>query len=155
MSRSRVDDRARAIYEFLSSNLNKPYALGDLLAAIGHRDSCTTRSAIRKARTLAEEDGVCFPIACPANGNTYCVTDNPAAVVDPSIHLGSIALGVGVRKDVHDEFIRSRMAQLDPVDRAMVHSLDRMGAAQRETRDAHREMMKAMVAMRRGRRDES
>lgn len=156
MSRQRVAERAELIYGYLRENLNEPHSIHDLLGALSMQPTNTTRRAIRKARDLAESDGLCFPIACPANGNTYCVTDDPSAAVDPSLHLGSIALGVGVRKDVHDDFIRSRMAQLSPVERSMFHSIEKYEEAQRASRVAHQEVIKAMVGMRRaGREDES
>lgn len=155
MSRSRVEQRARRVYEHLKGNRNKPYRLPDLLAALNLQDSRTTRAAIRRAREYAAEDGLCFPVACPANGHTYCVTDDPSAVVDPSMHLGRIGLGIGVRKDVHDDFIRSRSAQLTPVERSMVHSLEKYEAAQRASREAYSDITKAMVAMRREQRQAS
>lgn len=155
MTRSRVDDRAQLIYDFLKANLNTVYKIGDLLGALDLNDGTTTRTAIRRARGLAVEDGLCFPVACPANGFTYCVTDNPSAALDPAIHLGGIGLGVGVRKDVHDEFIRSRMAELTPSERSLVLSIDHMDAAQRESRKAQREVLKAIVGFRRGLRDET
>lgn len=150
MSRTRVNDRAQLIYDFLKLNLNTVYKIGDLLTELDLNDSKTTRTAIRRARGLAEKDGLCFPVACPANGFTYCVTDNPAAVLDPSIHLGTIGVGVGVRKDVHDEFMRSRMAQLSPSERSLVLSMEHMDAAAREQRQAYGEVMKAIVGLRRG-----
>lgn len=155
MSRNRVKTRARAIYAHLRANLNTPFTIDELLVEVGYQDGATTRSAIRRARDLAQADGLCLPVACPANDNTYCVTDHPGAVVDPAIHLGNIALGVGARKDVHDEFIRSRLAQLSPTERAMITSLDKFDAAAREQREAHHEVMKAMVAMRREQRVEN
>lgn len=154
MSRNRVEERARAIYDHLRADLNTLYTLHDLLAAVDLRESATTRTAIGKARELAAEDGLCLPVACPANGYTYCVTDDPGAVVDPSMHLGRISIGVGVRKDVHDDFIRSRMSKLSPADRSMFHSLEKYEEAQRATREAYNEITKAMVAVRRERRDE-
>lgn len=149
MSRGRVDQRAETIYAFLKKNLNKPFVIGDLMKKTSLRDSSTTRAAIRKARDLAARDGLCFPVACWDNGNTYCVTDVPQAAIDPSIHLGKIAQGVGVRKDVHDDFIRARMNKLTPGERAMFHSLEHFEKAQRESREAYIGVLKAMSSMRR------
>lgn len=148
MTRGRVDDRARRIYEFLKANLNRPFLIGDLLAAVDLHDSQTTRAAIRRARGFAADDGLCFPVACPANGKTYCVTDEPSVVVDPALHLGAIAIGVGVRKDVHDEFMRERMSKLSPAERALVHVLEKWGATERAHRQVQGEFLTAMVAMR-------
>jgi hypothetical protein len=119
------------------------------MAATGLRDSATTRAAIKKARGLAEDDGLCFPVACWDNGNTYCVTDTATAVIDPAIHLGKIANGVGVRKDIHDDFIRSRMNHLTPAERAMFHSLEEYEASQRQNRQAYASLLKAVTGMRR------
>lgn len=149
MSRSRVADRAGKIYDFLKANINTLYTFDDLCRALGLQDGSTTRAAIRRARGLAEEDDLCFPVACWDNGLTYCVTDDPNAVVDSSLHLGSIANGVGVRKDIHDAFIASRMAKLAPTDRAIVHSIDRFEAAHREQRKAYTEIIKMAREMRR------
>lgn len=149
MTRHRTEDRAREIYAFLKANLNTVYKIKDLLDELGLYDGTTTRSAIRRARDMAADDGLCFPVACFDNGLTYCVTDDPGAVIDPSMHLAKIANGVGVRKDIHDDFIRSRMAKLAPVDRAMFNSLEKFEFAQREQRVAYAEVLKAITAVRR------
>lgn len=149
MSRNRVNDRAHTIFLFLQENLNKPYTFGDLMQATRLQDGATTRAAIRKARDLAEDAGLCFPVACAANGNTYCVTDDPSAVLDPAIHLGSIAEGVGARKDVHDSFMQSRMAQMSPAERRVANQLAELDEAARQQRRAHQGLLKTLVAMRR------
>lgn len=154
MSRSRVQERAEIIYSFLREHLNTPYTIDELLSALSLHDGSTTRAAIRAARDLAAEDGLCLPVACWENGRTYCVTDVGAAAIDPSIHLGKIALGVGVRKDVHDEFIRARMNKLTPADRAMFNSLEKFEAAQREQRAAYAEVLNAITAVRRSQRED-
>lgn len=154
MARTRVEDRADLIYAHLKAHLNKPFTIGALMAATGLTDSSTTRSAIKRARALAETDGLCFPVACYDNGNTYTVTDDPTAVVDPSLHLGKIAVGVGVRKDVHDRFIRSRMSHLSPIDRALINNVERYEAAQRDQREAYRALLKTVSEVRRVTKDD-
>lgn len=153
MTRHRVSDRAMTIYMFLRENLNQPYTIGELMTATQLHDGQTTRAAIRMARGFAQDDGLCLPVACWDNGNTYCVTDVAATVIDPAIHLGKIAVGLGVRKDVHDEFIRARMAHLAPRDREMVKSLEHFEAAQREQRAAYGAVLKAITAVRRADND--
>jgi len=153
--RNRVQERGEIIYSFLRDRLNEPFTIKELMSALSLHDGSTTRAAIRRARDLAADDGLCFPVACWDNGLSYCVTDVPATVIDPSIHLGKIALGVGVRKDVHDDFIRSRMAKLTPVDRAMFHSLEKFEAAQREQRAAYADVLKAITEIRRSQRGDT
>jgi hypothetical protein len=149
---STVDERAEQIYKFLHAHLNEPFRLSQLLKAVEQHPGHKTRAAIRRARGLAEADGLCFPVACPANGQTYCVTNDPKSVVDPAIHLGTIEVGVGIRKDMHDKFMQSRMNRLSPADRSMVNSMDKFEGAQRAMRSAYAEVLSAMVAMRRERR---
>lgn len=155
MGRNRVNDRAHTIFMFLEENLNKPYTIGDLLAATGLQDGATTRAAIRKARALAEDAGLCMPVACPANGHTYCVTDDPQAVLDPAIHLGAIATGVEVTKEVHDSFMQSRMSQLTPAERKLLHALGEMGETDRAQRRARQSVLQATIAIRREARKEA
>lgn len=149
MSRSRVEERAQRIYTFLAAHLNTPYTIDALLRKTQLRDGSTTRAAIKRARELATEDGLCLPVACWDNGNTYCVTDVGAAAIDSTIHLGKIAQGVGVTKDVHDAFIRSRMSKMTSSERAMFNGMERLEAGQREQRAAYIELLKAMTAIRR------
>lgn len=148
MARNRVEGRAQAIFDFLQENLNVPFTIDQLMAETGLQDSATTRAAIRRARGIAEDAGLCFPVACHANGNTYCVTDDPSAVLDPAIHLGAIAQGVGTRKDVHDSFMQKRMAQMSPADRQIFNHLESLDAAARQQREAHRSLLKTLMAVR-------
>lgn len=154
MSRTRVTDRAHTIFTFLEENLNKPYTITELLEAVGLQDGATTRAAIRQARHLAEDAGLCLPVACPANGHTYCVTDDPRAALDPAIHLGSIATGVGVAKDVHESFMQSRMGRLTPAERKLAHALAEADAAAKAQRRTHQAVLQSVVAMRRESRKE-
>ena len=154
MSRDRVEERAQMIYVYLKARLNQPLTIGQLLQGTGLRDSATTRSGIRRARDHAERDGLCFPVACPANGFSYTVTDDPSAAFDPSLHLGRLAQGIGVRKDVHDDFIRARMSKLTQSERAMFHATEKYEQAQRASREAYQEITKALVGLRRESRSE-
>jgi hypothetical protein len=152
MSRNRVEERAVAIYTYLRDHLNEPHDKPTLLKAVELRDSHTTTAAIKRAWDLAEADGLFFPVACPANGMTYCVTNDPSVVLDPALHLGSIATGVGVREDIHARFMQSRMSKMKPAERAIVNSMDKFEAAQREMRSAYADVLKAFVGSRRERR---
>lgn len=154
MSRNRIAERSEAIYAFLLERINEKFTIGDLIAELGLQDSRTTRKAIRRAADLAENDGMFLPIACPANGFTYCVTDDPENVVDPTIHLSSIANGVEMRKDSHADFLSSNSHELDPLTRELMKGMSEMEEASRKSRDAYAAMTRTMVAMRREARKE-
>lgn len=151
---SRVDERAEAIYAFLKQHLNKPYLIGDLCRALRLQNSETTHRAVNRARVFAEADGLSLPIACPANGFTYMLTDSPVSVVDPALHLTRVEQGVRVTKEVHQDFIKSRLKQLDPKDRPAVKAWLAVEDGMRQVAAGAAALTKALVSMRKDERDE-
>jgi DNA-binding response OmpR family regulator len=149
-----VEDRAEQIFSFLRTNLNKPYRLPELLAALRLHDSDKTRRAIRRARGLAEAAGLFLPVACPANGQTYIVTTDPVTVLDPAIHLARIEAGTRATKETHQEFMRSRLRQMDPGTRQVTKAWLSFEERVRAVNEGAAELTQAMVAIRREGRQE-
>lgn len=96
--RSRVEDRAHIVLDFLCEHLNERFTYPSLLAVLDLPNSGTTRSAIKRMRDLAEDRGLFSPPAVPANGFTYTVSDQPINALDPALHMGRIESGVGRRR---------------------------------------------------------
>lgn len=129
MSRERVQVRAERIYLHLREHLNQPFRIADLCKALAITNNATTQRAIRRAREMAEAEGLHFPVACPANDFSYTVTDDPAAAFDPVLHLARIAQGVEATKQVGVDFMQQHKKELDPAASAYL-------AFEEEVRDA-------------------
>lgn len=154
-ARNRVASRAEQIYTFLRDHQETPYRLPDLLAELGMRDGTTTRSAIKHARLLAEADGLCFPVAVPANGWVYVVTTDPIAVLDPTLHLARIEQGVRTTKERHEDFIRPRLKQMPLSERRVAAAWMNFEDQMRQAQAGAAELTRAMVDMRKDARVEA
>lgn len=106
MSRTRVDDRARLIYDYLLGLGGQGVTMPELCEALQLQDGSTTRSAIRRARDLATKDGLHFPPAVPQNDMTYRVTSLPGDALDPALQMSRIESGVRNRKEDGLNFMR-------------------------------------------------
>lgn len=115
MTRSRVENRAQMVYDFLALHMGEGYTLQELCIELGIDAGSTTRAAIRRARDLAAEAGYHFPPAVPQNGQRYKVTNLPQDALDPSLHMARIETGVRERKEDGIEFMRRERSKL-PVD---------------------------------------
>lgn len=104
--RTRVENRAHLIFDFLVTRLNKGFTIAELCRALGLQDGATTRAAIRRARALATEAGLHFPPAIAANGFTYKVTDLAENAMRPTAQMGRVEAGVRARKEDGIEFLR-------------------------------------------------
>lgn len=150
-----LENRARRIYNLLTSPINKPYRYKDICRKLDLPNSDTTHRAIRRAAEFANEDGLCLPCATPTSdrdghGPVYVVTDDPAAVIDSLVWLASIANGVGVISDEQAEFIRNNHVKgLTAADRALFEALEAVTESDRAHRVAQSKQLKAITAIRR------
>lgn len=153
-----LDIRARRIYGFLSSPINKPYRYKDICSALSLPNSNTTHRAIRRAAEFANEDGLCLPCASPAsdpdgNGPVYMVTDDPAAVLDSVLWLASCAAGLGITGDKQAAWIRNnKVKAMAPADRALFEAVEAMSESEQAHRIAQSKQLKAITAIRRAER---
>lgn len=114
MSRTRVENRAQMIYNFLVLRIGEGFELNDLCQSLHIEPGSTTRNAIRRAREIATEAGYHFPPAVPQNGQKYMVTNLPQDALDPSLHMARIEMGVRERKEDGIEFMRRERSKLPP-----------------------------------------
>lgn len=146
---NKIDLRARRIYDYLRERLNEPVRKQELLDELGLQSSKTTRVAIGRARDLAAADDLYLTIPVEANGFTMAVTDDVSAAVDPALWLSRVEHGVAVPRHIADDFMRSRMENLTPIDRAYVHMQDRINASVGSIQEAASELVKAQMEFRR------
>lgn len=151
-NRNRVGVRAQRIYEYLRDRQGQALRKAELLAVLELTDSKTTRSAIQRARELAEADGLYLTVPVYDNGYTMAVTDDASAAVDPAMFLARVGQGVEVPKHIADEFMRSRMEKLSPTDRAYLHLQDKIDAALSGAQAARDEIVRAQIELRREQR---
>lgn len=114
MSRSRVENRAQLVYEFLVTHMNEPFTMTELCKELDFNPGSTTTSAVRRAREIATESGLHFPPAVPQNGMSYRVTNLPENALDPSLQMSRIETGVRSRKEDGIEFMRRERRNLPP-----------------------------------------
>jgi hypothetical protein len=158
MSRGRVENRARKIYDFLVLNLNEGFTIGELCKRCDITDGTTTRSAIRRARDLATEAGYHFPPAIAANEFTYRVTNLAEHALDPSNQMSRIERGVRLRKEDGIEFMRrerkSLPSDLRPVVDMQISMYDATKKALATIQQAADDMVLALIKSRtEGRRE--
>jgi hypothetical protein len=151
--RTRVDDRAQKIYDFLKGRLGRPYRVGDLLARVDLTDNATNRAALRRVKYLAEKDGLCCPYPTSSNGYTYTVTDDPTAALDPALHLARGQQGLEIPKTVYQDFVKSRMSKLEPGERKVAKAWMDFEDKVKAVNSGAAELTKAIIAMRREDRD--
>lgn len=112
MSRARVENRAQAIFAFLTLNLGEGYTLTELCHELTIEPSSTTISAIRRARDLATEAGYHFPPSIAENGFRYKVTKLAEDAIAPMLQMARIERGVRLRKEDGIEFMRRERGTL-------------------------------------------
>lgn len=147
---TRVEDRARQIYAYLTTPMNTPHRLADMCADLGIDPNATTRRAIRKAAEYAAEDGLCLPCAEPREGGpVYVVTDEAAAALDSTFWLAKIAVGVGVISDKQADWMQStRLRGMSEADRAMFEAMEAMREQDRAHNASKAATLKALTAVR-------
>lgn len=151
---NRVANRAQRIYDYLKQRQGEAFRKADVLNALDLNDSKTTRTAIKRARELAQADGLYMAIPVYENGYTTCVTDDPRAAMDAALWLVGVENGVRVPRHIADEFVKARMSKLSPSERAYVHLTDKLNDLVKGTQDAAQEVVNALVKERREARRE-
>lgn len=131
------------------STSTEPFRISELCQALKVANNDTTHRAIRRARELAEADGLHFPVACPANDFSYTVTDDPAAAFDPVLHLARIAQGVEATKQVGVEFMEGHVKRLEPLAAAYLALEQEMARVADAQRVAMERMTKTFIDIRR------
>lgn len=152
---SKVEVRGQRIYAYLKEQPNTPHRKHEVLDALDLQDSHTTRRAIQRARELAEADDMYLTIPVFENGYTLAVTDDASAAVDPALWLARVEHGVRVPREIADDFMRSRMRDLAPIDRAYVRWQDKVRQATESITEGLDELVKANMEMRREQRRDS
>lgn len=146
---STVEERGARLYEIMKAHLNKTYTLQKLLLLTGYENSAATHRAIKRARLLAEADGLFLPCACPATGWVYCVTDDPRSMIDPTIWIRRVAEGSSELAERHEDYTRSLLPKLPRADRAYMKAYLEMQENARELVRGAMALTKALVDMRR------
>lgn len=112
MSRNRVENRAQAIYAFLTLHMGHGYTLVELCHELDIEPGSTTTSALRRARALASEAGYHFPPAIAENNYRYKVTKLAVDAIAPTLQMARVERGVRMRKEDGIEFMRRERSGL-------------------------------------------
>ncbi|MGH9251972.1 MAG: hypothetical protein ACRD0W_21010 [Acidimicrobiales bacterium] len=153
-TRSRVENRAHLIYDFLVAHLGSGFTIAELCKHLRINNGATTRAAITRARDLATEAGLHFPPAVPQNGQRYMVTKLAEDAVDPTLQMGRIGAGVRHRGDVGYAFIKRERAALPPELRPLVTAwLEVKDQAERSAAAIQRSFDDMVLAVVKARRD--
>jgi hypothetical protein len=150
---STVDERGARLYEIMKAKLNKTFTRQKLLMVTGYENSDKFDRAMRRARDLAEADGLFLPCACPAAGWVYCVTDDPRSMIDPTIWIRRVAEGAAELAVRHEDYTRTLLPKLPRADRAYMKAYLEMQEKARELVQGAMALTKALVDMRRDARD--
>jgi hypothetical protein len=153
---SKVDDVADILYDFLKvKHRNEAFRLREILVATRLRNNATTATAMRRIREYAIADDLCVRLPCPANGQTYAVTDDPNMVYDSAIHLWLVADGVKRTEYQQRSFIRRNDTLLPRGDREIVKIIDEFEESQRGQQQLlHRLIAVTVETRRKGRNSE-
>lgn len=150
---SKVDAVATIFYRFLGADhRNEGFILPALLEATSQRNNKTSRTALKRIREWAIADDLFAPCACPANGFTYAVVDDPNMVYDTAMHLWLVASGVKQTEERHRRFIRQHDHQLPRGDREIVKIIDEFEESQRGQQELLHRLIGITVEGRRERR---
>lgn len=141
--------RANNMYTFLVAHKGQGYTMAQLCKKLGIKDGVTTRRAMQLVRERAEREGLICPVAVPATGWVYMITDDPRDVLDPRLHLTAIRMGVARTERKHAEFIADRKSRLTKNERVLTESLDKFSEAVNVLNDEAGKVVAATIASRR------
>lgn len=116
----RSEYNALALYEFLVNNKEQAFTKIELLDHVafevpkGKSYASVFSSAIKKARSMAEDDGLFIPDAVPGNGSRYVLTDDPNRATRSLITTVRRHSGSARRKKNHMNFVNLRTEKLQP-----------------------------------------
>lgn len=157
MTRSNLE-KAEIVYSYLRANLNQPFTRVRLEKSLRWDRSYDITVALKHARDMAESDGLFLPVAVPANGFTYMVTDSADAVFDSELHLNRAYSGTKQLADRHAEYVKAHVETVNPADRPVVTALhnlqSQVQAAQESVQSAADDLVLAVIGARKERRDE-
>jgi hypothetical protein len=111
---STVDQRAQQIYDYLSARLGQRFSLPVLCQRVNLEPGAKTTVAIRRARDIADANGLHLPPATPQNHFTYTVTAEALDAVAPAVQMSRIAEGVERRAGVGYDFAEAGADELPP-----------------------------------------
>lgn len=146
---------AMTLYEFLVAHQEVKYTKKELLEVIElegadeSTEDALFASAIRIARTFAEEDGLFIPDAVGRNGFTYVLTDNPENITGSWVTNKRRTSGMARRTKRHSDALDPRMNLLPAGQRTILKQIQVYDREQEELDskrgEAYEDLLMALI----------